>query len=100
MKMKSIKPPDYNKKITIEAVDPDNALFKLLSYIREIGNTGHSFSIIVDPDNRDCRKTFGWDGDGSDRINEITIIPKIKDKKKKPMNPRTFGSEKYELVDR
>ena len=58
-------------RITIECVDNDNSLFKLLKHIQEIGNTGHSFSIIVDPDNKDTEGSFGWDGDGSDSIQNV-----------------------------
>ena len=75
---KKIKPPNYNKIMTVEITDPDDALYSLLSYIKEIGNTGHSFSIIVDPENSDTKKTFGWDGDGSNRIYEIKTQPWVK----------------------
>ena len=61
------------KVITLEVVDQDNKLENLLAYIRNIGNVGHSFNILVDPDNSDTKKNFGWDGDGSDRIFEITV---------------------------
>lgn len=54
----------------IECIDRDGNLRRLIEYIGECGNTGHSFSIIVDPDAsvEDGRKSFGWDGDGADMI--------------------------------
>lgn len=54
------------KTITVTCRDSDNTLEELLQYIKKIGNTGHSFSIVVDED-----KKFYWDGDGSDAIFEI-----------------------------
>jgi hypothetical protein len=56
--------------ITIKCRDYDNSLLNLLEYIKTNGNTGHSFTIIVDPKS-EGEKKFGWDGDGSDAIFEI-----------------------------
>ena len=51
----------------VKCKDWDGNLKRLIDYIGENGNTGHSFSIVVDPgDERE--KTFGWDGDGTDTI--------------------------------
>lgn len=61
------------EKIVIRCRDYDNSLKDLLNYIKKIGNTGHSFNIIVDPDTKDCRKSFSWDGDGSDYIKDISV---------------------------
>lgn len=63
---------DDLKTITITCRDHDNKLFKLIEYIKKSGNVGHSFSIIVDPEG-DGTKKFYWDGDGSDRINDIEV---------------------------
>lgn len=46
----------------------------MLEYIATNGNTGHSFEIVVDPDLKENRKIFGWDGDGSDMIKSIETI--------------------------
>lgn len=62
-----------SKVITITCQDLDNSLEDLLNHIKDSGNIGHSFSIIVDPDNREYKKEFGWDGDGSDRIYSIDV---------------------------
>jgi hypothetical protein len=60
-------------EIVIKTIDKDHRLKRLLYYIQDIGNVGHSFDIIVDPDNSDTKKIFGWDGDGSDRIKSIMV---------------------------
>jgi len=58
-------------RISIVCRDQENSLYKLLEYIRRIGNQGHSFDIVVDPDNSECKQNFSWDGDGSDKIFSI-----------------------------
>jgi hypothetical protein len=64
---------DQKKVITVTCRDTENSLEELLKYIQQNGNGGHSFSIVVDPDgDKDQKKTFGWDGDGSDRIFDIS----------------------------
>ena len=64
---------DHPVKIELSANDSNGQLAELLSYIRHNGNGGHSFVIIVDPDLRENTKRFSWDGDGSDRIEEIKV---------------------------
>ncbi len=46
---------------------------EMLQYISKIGAWGHSFPVTVDPDDSGYRKTFGFDGDGSDRIEDIRV---------------------------
>lgn len=58
------------KTITIKARDREGTLKRLLDCIKKTGNVGHSFSIIVDPEGDDTEK-FGWDGDGSDYIQDV-----------------------------
>ena len=59
-------------KIEIECYD-SGKLAKLLTYIKRTGNIGHSFDIVVDPDNKEHKMSFGWDGDGSDSISSIKV---------------------------
>lgn len=61
------------KKITIIASDSENVLEKLLNHIKNIGNVGHSFEIVIDPDNSETKLKVGWDGDGSDYIKKIKV---------------------------
>lgn len=59
--------------ITVETSNPEK-LTKILDMIKTTGNVGHSFSIVIDPDDQNSdKRTFGWDGDGSDRIGNIEI---------------------------
>lgn len=60
------------KTITITCRDYDDSLEDMLRHIQKTGNVGHSFSIIVDPEGDDTRQ-FGWDGDGSDYIKDVTV---------------------------
>lgn len=50
-------------------------LKKLLDCIKGIGNGGHSFEIVVDPEEKENLKerTFFWDGDGSDQIDSVEL---------------------------
>ena len=53
-----------------------DALGSLLRFLRHCqynGQIGHSFQIVSDPDNSDNRATFGFDGDGSDKIEDIKV---------------------------
>lgn len=59
-------------KITIMCHDTDGNLRELLEHIKGVGNTGHSFSIVVDPDQQSTKKEFEWDGDGADSILKIS----------------------------
>lgn len=60
------------KTITITCRDQDNELENMLNHIKKTGNCGHSFSILVDPDDKEAKK-FHWDGDGNDYIQEIKV---------------------------
>ena len=64
-----------DKKITIKARDGENTLEELLNYIKSVGNTGHSFEIVADPDltKEEGKESFFWDGDGSDSILDIQV---------------------------
>jgi hypothetical protein len=63
-------------KYEITCRDPDGTLKDMIEHIGKLGNTGHSFSIIVDPDitKEEGKRTFEWDGDGSDYIHEVKVI--------------------------
>jgi len=34
---------------------------------------GHSFVIVADPNNSEYREEFGFDGDGSDRVEDVKV---------------------------
>ena len=50
----------------VECRDGEKQLQKLLKYIAENGNGGHSFAIVVDPGDKERERHFFWDGDGAD----------------------------------
>jgi ribosomal protein S2 len=60
------------KKMTITYRDTDHMLEKIIEGIKDLGNPGHSFSIVLDPDG-DHPIKCGWDGDGSCMIKNIEI---------------------------
>ena len=55
--------------------DQDGTLRRLIEAIGKHGNGGHSYDIVIDPDRKEEKETFFWDGDGSDYINSIIAIP-------------------------
>lgn len=55
--------------------DSEGTLRRLIEAIGKHGNGGHSYDIVLDPDYKDEKETFFWDGDGSDRIDSIIAIP-------------------------
>lgn len=63
------------RRYMILANDPDSHLLELINYIRQNGAGGHSFGIDVDPDDTENKRSFFFDGDGSDRIEAVTVIP-------------------------
>ena len=81
----SIKSNKGMKKITLVVRDGEGTLESMLETIKGIGNGGHSFNIVVDPEVKEklSERTFYWDGDGSDSIKSIdceTIIDESKQK--------------------
>ena len=60
---------DNNKYIaSFDIPKGERNLIKLCYTIKKFGDGGHSYTIVIDD------KKIGWDGDGSDRINEINGI--------------------------
>lgn len=51
-------------EITIILRDPDNQLIRLIDYISRKSGIGHSFEVVVDPNDSEYRKSFFIDGDG------------------------------------
>lgn len=58
-------------EITLRVTDPDDQLVKMLKYIKENSDPGHSFPIVVDPDDTDKKQIFRFDGDGSFHLSEV-----------------------------
>lgn len=71
-KFEESKRGDY--KIEIECTKGGyEALMKLLDAIKKNGDPGHSFGIKFDDD---YPESFGWDGDGWDRISKLSGGPR------------------------
>lgn len=62
-------------KIEIEVRDYDNELVKMIEHIRALSSPGHSFIVVVDPDvtEKEGKRTFSMDGDGSFFIKNIKL---------------------------
>lgn len=61
-------------RITLDVTDQmKDHLVKYLTYIKKVADTGHSFPIVVDPDDPETRKEFGVDGDGYAHIIDIKV---------------------------
>lgn len=56
--------------------DPEGSLKKIIECIGACGNIGHSFTVVVDPDETEGlgQRKFGWDGDGSDYLHSVKTI--------------------------
>ena len=59
-------------KLTVTK-EAGESLVPLLKYIKSLAGMGHSFSIAVDPDNKEYLKMFDIDGDGNSHIKIIEI---------------------------
>lgn len=48
---------------------------EIIECIKDCGNGGHSYSIVIDPDEKErlSERTFGWDGDGSDYVESVEL---------------------------
>jgi len=44
-----------------------------MTYIMTTASIGHTFEIVVDPDDSSYRKVFEMDGDGPDRIVSVKL---------------------------
>lgn len=66
-------PPDELTELVIKLRDHDNQLVSMIDYIGRLAGPGHSFEVVVDPDMRENKKSFGMDGDGSFYIQEIKM---------------------------
>jgi hypothetical protein len=67
--------------ISFECTEPaSEELVSLIEYVGKNGNSGHSFEIVVDPDDSENKESFFFDGDGSDYIDVDSI--KVAEKKR------------------
>ena len=84
----------YTKVSFLVRGDAVQEISDMLEYIGENGSTGHSFSIVVDPDLRDRERTFSFDGDGSDDLRDVWVDSKSKRASLQPLRSRRdYGAE-------
>ena len=72
----SVKVPelrDGERRIIITCRDTEKSIENLIRAIQGTANPGHSFPVVIDPDDSDYCQKFFIDGDGSDYIGDITI---------------------------
>lgn len=66
-------PKEELTEITISLRDPDNQLIRLIDHIGRAAGPGHSFSVVVDPDDSEYKREFFIDGDGSFFIQDLKM---------------------------
>jgi len=53
--------------------DAGTNMARMLNHIADTAAGGHSFDIVVDPDDSEYTKKFGFDGDGADGIFDVEV---------------------------
>lgn len=66
--------PSGKNVYVVSCIDRDGTLFRLLKAIGRHGNGGHSYDIVLEPDSHGKGEGFFWDGDGSDRIENVAKL--------------------------
>ena len=84
----------------VTAQDPNGTLKALIEYIGKVGNEGHSFKIVVDPNSKEDRKEFHWKGEEDDKFKEIEIESEPKKVKKGVEEVPTDKEESEEKTDK
>lgn len=78
--IKKIEKSRLKKKIIVECIDSGNCIENILNYLKKASGSGHSFTIVLDPDlteKEGGNYKVSWDGDGPDRIDSIKIEDQI-----------------------
>lgn len=53
--------------------DQDEEMQKFLELIKIASQVGHSLEVIADPDNKEYRRSFFFDGDGAFKIRDLRV---------------------------
>lgn len=64
---------EYEQHYILTVSDSEKQIIKMLDHIKTIAGYGHSFQVVVDPNNPDYERKFYIDGDGSDHILDILV---------------------------
>ncbi len=78
--------------VTMEIRDPDKELQKLLEKIKWLANAGHSFDVVVDPDDKEFKEAFFIDGDGACHIRDLKVKEDMKKSEKLVIDLAKGGS--------
>ena len=71
------EPIEDSSRYNLEINDSESIINDLLAYIKGLADAGHSFDVIVDPDNKDTMRSFSINNANSNksaRINESSGI--------------------------
>lgn len=63
----------FMKRVVMCIKDRDNTIEELLKYIKKPTDNGHGFTIDVDIEDKEYHRHFYIDGDGSDKIRDLTV---------------------------
>ena len=61
------------KRVVMYIKERDNTIEELLKYIKKLTDDGHGFTVDVDIDDKEYKKHFYIDGDGSDKIRDLIV---------------------------
>lgn len=61
------------KRVVMYIKDRDNTIEELLKYIKKLTEDGHGFAVDVDIEDKEYHKHFYIDGDGGDKICDLTV---------------------------
>ena len=61
------------KRVVMYIKDRDNTIEELLKYIKKLTDDGHGFTVDVYIEDKEYHKHFYIDGDGSDKIRDLTV---------------------------
>ena len=67
---------DEGEEVRLIVKGDASGLVEMLKHIGKLAGHGHSFNVVVDPDDREFRRSFGMDGDGPFRV-EIAGTGKV-----------------------
>lgn len=90
----------YNDPVVLTIETTESAavetLIPLLEELKFHGDIGHSSEIIIDSNDPDYEKKYGFDGDGADRIKDIKMEALVsKEKSKLIKNLETLNKVLY-----
>lgn len=71
--IKAPKLCEGEKHYVLTVRDESDEIYNLLKCISDVSRMGHSFNVVVDPNNDKYESKFYIDGDGTDKIYDITV---------------------------